>query len=752
VVTNKALTSVGEDLAMLFEVGAIGRLTDVELLARFLDGRGDSASEAAFATIVERHGPMVLGVCRRVLRDDHAAADAFQATFLILARKARSVRVGDSLGRWLYGVSIRVARRAKSIVLTERGRARCLDDHDPPDVSASQDPCELAELRAVIDEEVVRLPSRYRSAVVLCCLEGLTQEQAARRLRCPVGTVQSRLHRAKERLRSRLTRRGLAPAIGGLEMLAVTTSRAEVPPGLFATTIAVAARLAAGRALAGTVPSLVTTLINTSIRSMLLRTSFWTGLVLAGVGLSATGFRLLARGEDEKPQVSAPRSTAQVPKAPATSPAPPIAEQLARILAEYHALQDRATEEISKTKTEFEGWKLYWKVAPDEQDFARRMVELAATSPGEPAARDALLWVINKPASGRDAGPDGEYFARAVGLLLSHHADDPEVARTGLVLHNVFSRRRDAFLEGLYARAKSRETKGLARLAFAQYLEQKVKMVKSERILKDSGTPKKVSVETYDDNGKLVQKEVNFSDDERAYDVHLRLCDPDAMQKEVEELYEEVIRDYGDVPYITRMHRELEALMREPEPKWGGKPLTAEERKRIEQLLARKQTLAEIAKGQLDAIHNLVIGKPAPEINGVDFDGKPLKLSDYRGKVVALVFWGSWCGPCMREVPHERELAERFKGRPFALLGVNCDGDKQAAVKAIADERITWPNWHDGEPGEGPIVKRYHIRGYPTIMVLDGNGIIRNPRTLGPWLDKEVEDLVKELEAAKLAK
>ena len=82
---------------MLFEVGAVGRLTDAELLAQFIDGRGDSASEAAFATIVERHGPMVLGVCRRVLRDEHAAADAFQATFLILARKAPSVRVEDSL-------------------------------------------------------------------------------------------------------------------------------------------------------------------------------------------------------------------------------------------------------------------------------------------------------------------------------------------------------------------------------------------------------------------------------------------------------------------------------------------------------------------------------------------------------------------------------------------------------------------------------------------------------------------------------
>ena len=102
-----------------------------------------------------------------------------------------------------------------------------------------------------------------------------------------------------------------------------------------------------------------------------------------------------------------------------------------------------------------------------------------------------------------------------------------------------------------------------------------------------------------------------------------------------------------------------------------------------------------------------------PRLTGVDFDGKPLKLSDYRGKVVVLVFWGTWCGPCMREVPHERELAERLKDKPFAVLGVNCDDDKQAAVSAIKSERISWPNWHDGAPGEGPIAKRYHIRELP---------------------------------------
>ena len=135
----------------------------------------------------------------------------------------------------------------------------------------------------------------------------------------------------------------------------------------------------------------------------------------------------------------------------------------------------------------------------------------------------------------------------------------------------------------------------------------------------------------------------------------------------------------------------------------------------------------------------------SPEIDGVGFDGKRLKLSDYRGKVVVLVFWGTWCGPCMREVPHERELAERLKDKPFAVLGVNCDDDKQAAASAIKSERITWPNWHDGAPDEGPITKSYHIRSYPSVFLIDGNGIIRQKHIVGEALDKAVDDLLAEM-------
>ena len=173
-----------------------------------------------------------------------------------------------------------------------------------------------------------------------------------------------------------------------------------------------------------------------------------------------------------------------------------------------------------------------------------------------------------------------------------------------------------------------------------------------------------------------------------AYRLHLRQCDPEVTRAEAVRLYEEVISDFGDLPYITRHRREWESLLKESgdasrtfisSQLASSLPLTAEARGGIEKKLARKRTLCQEAEARLDELLNLAIGKPAPEIDGVDLAGKPLKLIDHVGKVVVLVFWGSWCGPCMSEVPHQRELVERLQGQPFALLGVDCE-DETAGV------------------------------------------------------------------------
>lgn len=185
---------------------AVVVLPDEELIERFLTpGRDDS--ETAFRIMVIRHGPMVLGVCRHVLNQHQDAEDAFQATFIALARKAGSIKDRRVLARWLYEVAYRIAVRAKTNAVRNRMRER---QGAEMSVRAAQNEAGWNELRPVLHEELSRLPDKYRTPVVLCYLEGKTNEEAAELLRWPVGTVKGRLSRAREMLRSRLASRGLA--------------------------------------------------------------------------------------------------------------------------------------------------------------------------------------------------------------------------------------------------------------------------------------------------------------------------------------------------------------------------------------------------------------------------------------------------------------------------------------------------------------------------------------------------------------
>jgi thiol-disulfide isomerase/thioredoxin len=138
-----------------------------------------------------------------------------------------------------------------------------------------------------------------------------------------------------------------------------------------------------------------------------------------------------------------------------------------------------------------------------------------------------------------------------------------------------------------------------------------------------------------------------------------------------------------------------------------------------------KGKLEEQAKGQLFAIRNLSIGRVAPDIVGVDLDGKPIKLSHFRGKVIVLTFWATWCGSCMALVPWERDLVTRLKNRPFALIGVNCDSDRQVAKNVATKEEMSWRSFSDGDWNTGPIVTKWGINSWPTVYVLDAKGVIR---------------------------
>ena len=197
-----ASPAVVRQIESLFDGGSIVGLTNRQLLERYTSSGGPTG-EAAFAAIVRRHGPMVLGVCHQLLGNRHYAEDVFQAVFLVLARKARSIRDSDLLGNWLYGVTLRTARKARGQVLSRRKREGG-GSMTHPDVCSEVpevEPIVAREQAEALHDEIWRLPVAFRQPVFLCYFEGLTVEEAAGQLKLPHGTVRSRLARARDKLR-----------------------------------------------------------------------------------------------------------------------------------------------------------------------------------------------------------------------------------------------------------------------------------------------------------------------------------------------------------------------------------------------------------------------------------------------------------------------------------------------------------------------------------------------------------------------
>ncbi len=268
---------------------AAGGLTDGQLLARFVAAR----DEASFAALLQRHGPMVLGVCRRVLRHVHDAEDAFQATFLVLARKAASVVRRDSVGCWLYAVAYHTALEAAQAAARRRARERQVGDMPHPEVNAAETPDWLP----LLDQELSRLTEKYRAAVVLCDLEGRPRKEAARLLAVPEGTLSSRLAKARKLLARRLVARGvtLSAAVLAVGILG-RAATAQVPAALAGETVRAAALVAAGQLTAAAGPAVV--LMKGVMKAMLFKKlRLVVGAVMVTAALGAAGFICRSGGE-----------------------------------------------------------------------------------------------------------------------------------------------------------------------------------------------------------------------------------------------------------------------------------------------------------------------------------------------------------------------------------------------------------------------------------------------------------------------
>jgi RNA polymerase sigma factor (sigma-70 family) len=274
--------------------------SDGQLLEAFITRR----EELAFEALVRRHGPMVLGVCRRVLGNEHDAEDAFQAAFLVLVRKAAALRCRDLVGNWLYGVAYRTALKAKTLAARRRDRERNAPRPAPPPEAAD------ADLLRLLDQELYRLPDKYRAAILLCDLEGRSRREAARLLRIAEGTLSSRLAAARNRLAQRLGRHGPAFSGGALAaVLAQNTAAAGAPAPLVLATVRSATAFTAGQAIPATLAVLTEGVLRTMEHSKLKSvTALLFGLCLAGTAAGGLSFlEAPAEQPDRRPRSEAAR-------------------------------------------------------------------------------------------------------------------------------------------------------------------------------------------------------------------------------------------------------------------------------------------------------------------------------------------------------------------------------------------------------------------------------------------------------------
>ena len=387
---NRRAESSWYDISALFRLGVVTGLSDEQLLERFA-AQSEADRQIAFEAIVRRHGPMVLGVCRRVLRNDHDAEDAFQATFMVLALRAGMVRKRNSLGPWLHGVAARIAHRATLVIRKRKEQPMPAADVAERD---GRDPA-LADIEQVLDEELTRLPDKYRLPIVLCCLEGRTQEDAAKELGWTKGTVSGRLARAKGLLEHRLVRRGLAPSASLLAVsLAPDAAAAAVRGTLLSSTVQVATLASFAGVKSGLVTFEVAALVREALKLKLVGriTGAMTLVVLCGIGATAIATQVLAparRAAQGHPVASALASVGR-----ATRLGAPEWPYNARVVGVAYSASDNAA-----VTAEAGGIVRFWDPVTGRNT---KTIDVTARSPG--GHRSIRQFAIS---------PDGRYLGAA---------------------------------------------------------------------------------------------------------------------------------------------------------------------------------------------------------------------------------------------------------------------------------------------------------------------------------------------------
>ncbi len=318
-------------------------------------------------------------------------------------------------------------------------------------------------------------------------------------------------------------------------------------------------------------------------------------------------------------------------------------------------------------------------------------LRVARDDPRDPAAREALDFVLRYTAGGF-GGARVRLREEALALLTRDHLRCPDLTALLWQLYHQYTESAEKVLAAVAEQNASRDLRARAAYLLARSLAERSEMARLIRAMPEM---------LRDPDSELAARRENIK--------HLQATDPDAATRLAEEWYERVRQKYADV--------------RAPE--------------------AGTDTLGTMAEGGLFALHHLAIGKTAPPIEGKDLDGKRFELSEYRGRVVVLIFCGDWCAPCRAMNPQKQQLVQRHAKKPFALLEINSDDDPEAVRRTMRKEGLTWRCCFDGGK-EGSIHRGWDVHRWPTIFVLDRQGVLRFKDLRGPMLDRVVERLLAE--------
>jgi RNA polymerase sigma-70 factor (ECF subfamily) len=757
---SKTTTGVFKQIEVLFQTGLASELTDGQLLDRFTRGGspGDAIAEGAFAALVDRHGAMVLRVCRGVLNDEHAAEDAAQATFLVLARRAGSIARRDSIAAWLQGVAVRVASKARVAAIRRRIRERRVAE----EASRSAEPTfEDSERWLELHQELGRLPETFRAPLVLCYLEGLTQEQAAARLRCPLGTVQSRLARGRERLKARLIGRGVSP-ISGFLVPGFEVPGFRIAPASWggATTRAAIQFITQGSGAirAGACPASAGLALEV-LRDMgflKLKIALTAILTSAMAATGAAGFWMAGEADPPKPAVEVAKPEPKPAPAPAPKPKPPADRVIAGIVRDDQGRPMAKVWVGTDPRPMQDDWENPYLRDIRERKEPFRNAKGEIVPPGEVGKyfelRDAKgAWHPISPDDIRPVEPgipgDGEEAGSKEDVDKIHSQYWVRLAKGDWWMADI--------VQGDDARHIRTDINGRFRISapigrlnghklhFASpgYALQAIHVLKPGDLADQSLD---ISLKPT----RLVRMRIieTPKDDPKAW-MGWTVYTVDPLGKS-ESVWQTWSLPNSNAHDPTHMKRHLDVRL--PAGRYRLEIRSETVHRLVDLFVPPGDGPLDLPDLTVESLATVqMVGKPAAEVHAIDLAGKPVKLADFRGKVIVLDFWANWCGPCVAAMPKLIKLQERFRDRPIVFLALHdgsVDGPAayEKAVAPIKDrfwdgvdlplrvlldrplegERRRSYNIEPGSKGSGWSADTYEVSVWPSTFVIAADGTL----------------------------